>query len=125
MKQFVKALSTDGDCLKYSSWHFLGLSIETIKAGVLMVHKFDSSSKMKISTLWIQDSRRLCGWWGWCEMNLEMLSQLPTAEDWIADSGENIGFRRIGLRDLILKPGDPNILHEPVDRKKIIFPTSP
>lgn len=34
MKQFVKALSTDGDCLKYIILAFPGLSIEKIKAGV-------------------------------------------------------------------------------------------
>ena len=34
MKQFVKALPTDGDCFKYIFLQFPGLSIEEIKAGV-------------------------------------------------------------------------------------------
>ena len=34
MKQFVKALSTDGDCLNYIILTFPGLSIEKIKVGV-------------------------------------------------------------------------------------------
>ena len=34
MKQLVKALSTDGDCLKYIILTFPGLSIEKIKVGV-------------------------------------------------------------------------------------------
>ena len=34
MKQFVKALSTDGDCLKYIILTFPGLSIEKIKTSV-------------------------------------------------------------------------------------------
>ena len=34
MKQFVKALSTDGDCLNYIILTFPGFSIEKIKVGV-------------------------------------------------------------------------------------------
>ena len=34
MKQFVKALPTDGDCFKYIILQFPGLPIEKTKAGV-------------------------------------------------------------------------------------------
>ena len=34
VKQFVKALSTDGDCFKYIILQFSGLPIEKIKSGV-------------------------------------------------------------------------------------------
>ncbi|KAF2367923.1 hypothetical protein FHG87_001323 [Trinorchestia longiramus] len=36
MKQFVKALLTDGDCFKYTILQFPGLSFEKIKAGVFV-----------------------------------------------------------------------------------------
>ena len=49
MKQFVKALSTDGDCLKYIILTVPGLSIKKSSPVCLIVHKFDSSSRMNSS----------------------------------------------------------------------------
>ena len=43
MKQFVKALDKNGGCFKYLCRFFPGLSLEKLKAGFLMVHKFVSS----------------------------------------------------------------------------------
>ena len=46
MNQFVKALSTEDDCLKYIILAFSELSIEKSRLVCLMVHKFYRSSKM-------------------------------------------------------------------------------
>ena len=40
MKQFVKALDKDGDCFNYIARTFSGLSMEKLKAGILMDPKF-------------------------------------------------------------------------------------
>ena len=58
MKQFVKALPNEGDCLKYLILAFPGLSIEKSRPVCLMVHRFGSSSKMNISSEQCQNSKK-------------------------------------------------------------------
>ena len=42
MKQFVKDLEKDSDCVKYICMKFPGLTIEKLKAGTLMDPRFES-----------------------------------------------------------------------------------
>ena len=59
MKQFVKALPTDGNCFKYIILQFPVLPIEKIKAGAFDVHLFGRLSKMNISPRLCQTLRKM------------------------------------------------------------------